>query len=48
MFGDRVRTAPIFQQALLCTVGARGDEPAMGLIHGFPYNAPGEDLKVKP
>ncbi len=48
MVADRVLTAPIFQQAFLCAVNARVEEPAMGLIQGFPYSAPAEDLKMKP
>ncbi len=42
---DRVLTAPIFQQAFLCGVGPRVEEAGAGLIQGFPYSAPGEDLK---
>src|SRR5262245_24157518 len=45
---DRVLTAPLFQQAFLCGVGPRVEEAGAGLIQGFPYSAPGEDLKVKP
>jgi peptide/nickel transport system substrate-binding protein len=45
---DRVLTAPIFQQAFLCGVGPRVVEAGAGLIQGFPYSAPAEDLKVKP
>jgi peptide/nickel transport system substrate-binding protein len=45
---DRVLTAPIFQQAFLCAVGSRVEEAGAGLIQGFPYSAPAEDLKVKP
>jgi peptide/nickel transport system substrate-binding protein len=45
---DRVLTAPIFQQAFLCAVRARVEEPGAGLIQGFPYSAPAEDLRVKP
>jgi peptide/nickel transport system substrate-binding protein len=45
---DRVLTAPIFQQAFLCGVGARVEEAGAGLIQGFPYSAPAEDLRVKP
>jgi peptide/nickel transport system substrate-binding protein len=44
---DRVLTAPIFQQAFLCGVGARVEESGAGLIQGFPYSGPGEDLKLK-
>ena len=45
---DRVLTAPIFQQAFLCGVGPRVEESGAGLVQGFPYSAPAEDLKVKP
>ena len=45
---DRVLTAPIFQQAFLCGVGPRVEESGAGLIQGFPYSGPAEDLKLKP
>jgi peptide/nickel transport system substrate-binding protein len=45
---DRVLTAPIFQQAFLCGVGPRVAEAGAGLVQGFPYSAPGEDLRLKP
>jgi peptide/nickel transport system substrate-binding protein len=45
---DRVLTAPIFQQAFLCGVGSRVEEAGAGLIQGYPYSAPAEDLRVKP
>ena len=45
---DRVLTAPIFQQAFLCGVGPRAEESGAGLVQGFPYSAPADDLKVKP
>jgi peptide/nickel transport system substrate-binding protein len=45
---DRVLVAPIFQQAFLCGVGPRVEEAGAGLIQGYPYSAPAEDLKVKP
>ena len=44
---DRVLTAPIFQQAFLCGVGPRVEQSGAGLIEGFPYSGPGEDLKLK-
>jgi len=46
--GDRILTAPIFQQAFLCGVGPRIEDAASGLIQGYPYTAPAEDLKLKP
>ena len=45
---ERVLTAPIFQQAFLTGVGPRVEESGMGLIQGFPYVGPGEDVKLKP
>jgi len=44
---DQVLAAPIFQQGFICAVGPRVAEAAAGLIQGFPYSAPGEDLKLK-
>jgi peptide/nickel transport system substrate-binding protein len=44
---DQVLAAPIFQQAFLWGVGARVVEPAAGLIQGYPYVGPAEDLKLK-
>jgi peptide/nickel transport system substrate-binding protein len=45
---ERVLTAPIFQQAFLCGVGPRVEDAGAGLIQGYPYSAPAEDLKLKP
>ena len=42
------RTASILQQAFLCAVNERVQEAAMGVVQGSPYNAPGEDLKLRP
>ena len=44
---DQVLAAPIFQQAFPWGVGARVDESTAGLIQGFPYTGPFEDLKLK-
>jgi len=44
---DQVLVAPIFQQAFLWGVGARVEQPAAGLIQGYPYVGPAEDLKLK-
>jgi peptide/nickel transport system substrate-binding protein len=44
---DQVLAAPIFQQGFICGVGPRVAEPALGLIQGFPYAGPVEDLKLK-
>ena len=47
LVADRTLVAPIFQQAFLWGVGPRVVESGSGLIPGFPYAAPFEDLKVK-
>jgi peptide/nickel transport system substrate-binding protein len=44
---DRTLAAPIFQQAFIWGVGPRVEESGATLIQGYPYAAPGEDLKVK-
>jgi len=44
---DQVLAAPIFQQGFLCAVGPRVMESGLGMIQGFPYSAPGEDLRLK-
>ena len=44
---DQALVAPVFQQAFLWGVGARVDQPAAGLIQGYPYAGPCEDLKLK-
>jgi peptide/nickel transport system substrate-binding protein len=45
---DRVLTAPLFQQAFICGVGPRVEEAGLGLIQGYPYVGPFEDVKLKP
>jgi peptide/nickel transport system substrate-binding protein len=44
---DRVLVSPLFQQGFIWGVGPRVVESGAGLIQGFPYAAPFEDLKVK-
>ena len=44
---DRVLVAPIFQQGFIWGVGPRVEVSGAGLIQGYPYAAPGEDLKLK-
>ena len=44
---DQVLAAPIFQQGFIWGVGSRVEAPGAGLIQGYPYAAPGEDLKLK-
>jgi peptide/nickel transport system substrate-binding protein len=47
IIADHVLIAPIFQQAFIWGVNARVAEPAAGLIEGYPYVGPAEDLKLK-
>ena len=44
---DRNIYAPIWQNALLSGVGRRVGQSGFGLIKGFPYTAPFEDLTLK-
>jgi peptide/nickel transport system substrate-binding protein len=44
---DRTLAAPIFQQGFIWGVGPRVEESGAKLIQGYPYAAPGEDLRVK-
>jgi len=44
---DQVLVAPIFQQGFIWGVGSRVEVPGAGLIQGYPYAAPCEDLKLK-
>ena len=47
LVADHVLVAPIFQQAFIWGVGPRVAEAGAGLIEGYPYAAPVEDLKLK-
>src|SRR5207245_2509632 len=44
---DQTLVAPIFQQGFIWGVAARVEVPGAGLIQGYPYAAPCEDLKLK-
>jgi peptide/nickel transport system substrate-binding protein len=44
---DQVLVAPIFQQGFIWGIGSRVEQSGAGLIQGFPYAAPAEDLKLK-
>jgi peptide/nickel transport system substrate-binding protein len=44
---DRVLVTPLFQQGFIWGVGSRVAESGAGLIQGFPYAAPCEDLKLR-
>jgi peptide/nickel transport system substrate-binding protein len=47
MVADQVQVAPIFQQGFIWGIGSRVEQSGAGLIQGFPYAAPCEDLKLK-
>jgi peptide/nickel transport system substrate-binding protein len=47
IIADQVLVAPIFQQAFIWGVGTRVEQPGAGLIQGFAYTGPYEDLKLK-
>jgi peptide/nickel transport system substrate-binding protein len=44
---DHVLVAPLFQQAFIWGVGQRVAEGGAGLVEGYPYVAPCEDLKLQ-
>jgi len=44
---EHVLVAPLYQQAFIWGVGPRVAEAGAGLIPGFPYVGPPEDLKLK-
>ena len=44
---DKAMFIPIWDCAVLQGVGARVEEPGLGLLTGWPYSAPYEDLKLK-
>jgi peptide/nickel transport system substrate-binding protein len=44
---DKAIFAPIWQQAFISGVGPKVGESGFGLIAGFPYTAPYEDLTLK-
>jgi peptide/nickel transport system substrate-binding protein len=44
---DNVMHAPLYQLGFVCAVGPRVEEPGFGLIPGFAYSAPYEELRLK-
>ena len=44
---DHVLVAPLFQQAFIWGVGKRMAEPGAGLIEGYPYVGPFEDVRLR-
>jgi peptide/nickel transport system substrate-binding protein len=47
IIADRVMHAPLYQLAFIWGVGPRVEEPGAGVIPGFAYSAPLEDLKLR-
>jgi peptide/nickel transport system substrate-binding protein len=44
---DKVMVAPLWEAAFLAGVGPRVEEAGLGLIAGYPFSAPYEDVKLK-
>ena len=44
---EQILYVPIYELAFIWGVGSRVEEPGAGLIPGFPYSAPFEDLRLK-
>jgi peptide/nickel transport system substrate-binding protein len=44
---DHTLVAPLFQQAFIWGVGKRMAEPGAGLIEGYPYVGPFEDVRLR-
>jgi hypothetical protein len=47
MVRDRVMYLPIYEYPMFYGVGPRVEEPGVGLIRGWVYPAPFEELKLK-
>ena len=44
---DKTIQAPVYQLGFISGVGPRVEESGLGLLKGYPYSAPYEDLRVK-
>ncbi|HMB85722.1 MAG TPA: hypothetical protein VKS62_05020 [Methylomirabilota bacterium] len=44
---DKVINVPIYELAFIWGIGPRVEEGGAGLIPGFSYSAPAEDLRLK-
>jgi len=44
---DRIMYAPVFELGPIAAYGPRVEQPAIGLIAGYPYSAPYEDVTLK-
>ena len=38
---------PVYELSPMAGIGPRVEQPGVGLIPGFPYSAPYEDLKLR-
>jgi ABC-type transport system substrate-binding protein len=47
LVADHVLVAPLFQQGFIWGVGSRVEESGAGLIQGYAYAAPCEDLRLR-
>jgi peptide/nickel transport system substrate-binding protein len=47
MVHERSMFGPIYELAFLAGVGPRVEESALGLISGYAFSAPDEDVKLK-
>ena len=44
---DKVVFAPLWEATIIAGVGPRVEESGIGLIAGYPYSAPYEEVKLK-
>jgi len=44
---ERVMHVPVYELSPMAGVGPRVEQAAVGLIPGFPYSAPYEDVKLR-
>jgi len=44
---DKAMVAPMYELAFVNGVGRRVDEPGLGLIAGYAFSAPYQDLKLR-
>ena len=44
---ERVMHAPLYELAPIHAVGPRAEQAGFGLIPGFPYSAPFEEVRLK-
>ena len=44
---ERVMYAPVYELGPMAGIGPRVDQAGVGLILGYPYSAPYEDVRLK-